>query len=128
MNLQYFPMDRQLCHIEIESCKYATRACTYIHIYTYIYIYIYILCIQTKYDFAEFNILAYVISLLDILTHTLLARTIMEVKETFPCTSTILLLRMTIDSPYLSGVNHRRVHVLEVTLEKNIVAKDFEQI
>lgn len=21
MNLQYFPMDRQLCHIEIESCK-----------------------------------------------------------------------------------------------------------
>lgn len=22
MNLQYFPMDRQLCHIEIESCKY----------------------------------------------------------------------------------------------------------
>lgn len=23
MNLQYFPMDRQLCHIEIESCKYS---------------------------------------------------------------------------------------------------------
>lgn len=23
MNLQYFPMDRQLCHIEIESCKCA---------------------------------------------------------------------------------------------------------
>jgi len=22
MNLQYFPMDRQLCHIEIESCKF----------------------------------------------------------------------------------------------------------
>lgn len=22
MNLQYFPMDRQLCHIEIESCEY----------------------------------------------------------------------------------------------------------
>ena len=22
MNLQYFPMDRQLCSIEIESCKY----------------------------------------------------------------------------------------------------------
>lgn len=22
MNLQYFPMDRQLCNIEIESCKY----------------------------------------------------------------------------------------------------------
>ena len=22
MNLQYFPMDRQLCYIEIESCKY----------------------------------------------------------------------------------------------------------
>ena len=21
MNLQYFPMDRQLCYIEIESCK-----------------------------------------------------------------------------------------------------------
>jgi hypothetical protein len=25
MNLQYFPMDRQLCHIEIESCKYQTK-------------------------------------------------------------------------------------------------------
>ncbi|KAF3426952.1 hypothetical protein E2986_10148 [Frieseomelitta varia] len=25
MNLQYFPMDRQLCHIEIESCKYAHK-------------------------------------------------------------------------------------------------------
>lgn len=25
MNLQYFPMDRQLCHIEIESCKYEPR-------------------------------------------------------------------------------------------------------
>lgn len=23
MNLEYFPMDRQLCHIEIESCKYS---------------------------------------------------------------------------------------------------------
>ena len=22
MNLQYFPMDRQLCYIEIESCEY----------------------------------------------------------------------------------------------------------
>ena len=22
MDLQYFPMDRQLCYIEIESCKY----------------------------------------------------------------------------------------------------------
>ena len=25
MNLQYFPMDRQLCHIEIESCKCLLR-------------------------------------------------------------------------------------------------------
>ena len=24
MNLQYFPMDRQLCYIEIESCEYST--------------------------------------------------------------------------------------------------------
>lgn len=30
---------------------------------------------QTEYDFAEFNILAYVTSLLDILTRTLLAHT-----------------------------------------------------
>ncbi|XP_031767281.2 gamma-aminobutyric acid receptor subunit beta isoform X9 [Galleria mellonella] len=27
MNLQYFPMDRQLCHIEIESCNYSRLAC-----------------------------------------------------------------------------------------------------
>lgn len=53
--------------------------------------------------------------LLDILlihTHThihILAHIIMEVKETFPCTSIILLLEMTIDSPYLFGVNRRRV-------------------
>jgi hypothetical protein len=26
MNLQYFPMDRQLCNIEIESCKYPSGA------------------------------------------------------------------------------------------------------
>lgn len=25
MGLQYFPMDRQLCHIEIESCKYLSE-------------------------------------------------------------------------------------------------------
>ncbi|XP_058805197.1 gamma-aminobutyric acid receptor subunit beta isoform X4 [Phymastichus coffea] len=27
MNLQYFPMDRQLCNIEIESCNYSRLAC-----------------------------------------------------------------------------------------------------
>lgn len=27
MNLQYFPMDRQLCHIEIESCKFSCFYC-----------------------------------------------------------------------------------------------------
>lgn len=91
MNLQYFPMDRQLCHIEIESCKYATHARVHIYISIHIFTHIY-KCIQTKYDFAEFNILAYVTSLLDILTHTLFAHTVMEVKETFPCTSMILLL------------------------------------
>ena len=26
MNLQYFPMDRQLCYIEIESCEYHYRS------------------------------------------------------------------------------------------------------
>uniref|UniRef100_A0A2S2PEU1 Neurotransmitter-gated ion-channel ligand-binding domain-containing protein n=1 Tax=Schizaphis graminum TaxID=13262 RepID=A0A2S2PEU1_SCHGA len=39
MNLQYFPMDRQLCHIEIESCK--------------------CLCVSTLYD-AYFIILYFV--------------------------------------------------------------------
>jgi len=64
MNLQYFPMDRQLCHIEIESCKYATRAYVHIYIYIliYIYIYIYIYYIdaykRTKYNFTEFDIFA----------------------------------------------------------------------
>lgn len=56
MNLQYFPMDRQLCHIEIESCKYATRARVYIHTYTYIY---YIGAYKrTEYNLTEFDILA----------------------------------------------------------------------
>ena len=26
MDLQYFPMDRQLCFIEIESCEYASSS------------------------------------------------------------------------------------------------------
>lgn len=35
MNLQYFPMDRQLCHIEIESCEYPFRDWTYRSILIY---------------------------------------------------------------------------------------------
>lgn len=105
MNLQYFPMDRQLCHIEIESCKYATRAC----VHTYIYLYIYYIGAykRTKYDFTEFQHPRLV--LLDILYTYFCAYYNKSQRETFPAlfNNCILLLRLTIDSPYPFDVNRR---------------------
>lgn len=126
MNLQYFPMDRQLCHIEIESCKYATyiRECTYI--YTYLICTYYIGAYKwTKYDFTEFNIFAYITSTRHTNTyiHTyILTHIIMEIREIFLMHFSILLLRMTIDSPYLFGVNHARARV-QCNFKK--ITKDF---
>lgn len=106
MNLQYFPMDRQLCHIEIESCKYATytHACTYsihirvrlsIYIYVYVYIrwniyvYTYNRCVPTsKIQFHRVDILAYVTSTRHTDTHipAHIIYIMIEVGGTFPCT------------------------------------------
>lgn len=51
MNLQYFPMDRQLCHIEIESCEYSNSQLDWYFQQIYIYsIYFWGLFQQTEQD------------------------------------------------------------------------------